>query len=309
MFRRILKWTGIVLLVIVAGVTIATATRQHLTYDAPYPDIKASTDSAVIAKGKHLVLGPAHCLDCHSTIQNKDSVLNLGQDIPLTGGFVFDLPFGKFYTPNLTPDKETGIGNLTDAEIGRALRYGVKKNGEAMLGFMSTQNMSDEDLTAIVSYLRTLKPVHNKVPDHQYNVMGRVLNAFMIKPNGPVEEIKAGVPEDSTSEYGRHMVMAIANCNGCHTRRDDIGNYIGKHMAGGGEIEGVKIPNLTPDPTGRIFDWSETAFVNRFRMGRTNPKSHMPWEAFRRMSDTELKAIYRYLQTVEPVKTGEELKN
>jgi mono/diheme cytochrome c family protein len=308
MLRRILKWTGIILLVIIAGVTIATATRQHLTYDAPYPDVKASTDSAVIAKGKHLVLGPAHCLDCHSPIQNKDSVMRLGQEVPLTGGFLFDLPFGKFYTPNLTPDKETGIGNLTDAEIARSLRYGVKKNGEAMLGFMSTQNMSDEDLTAIVSYLRTLKPVQNKVPDHEYNVMGKMLKAFMIKPSGPMETIRVGMPEDSTAEYGRHMVMAIANCNGCHTRRDDIGNYIGRHMAGGGEIEGVKIPNITPDPTSRIFDWTEAAFINRFRMGRINPKSHMPWEAFSRMNDTELKAIYRYLQTVEPVKTGEELK-
>jgi hypothetical protein len=74
-------------------------------------------------------------------------------------------------------------------------------------------------------------------------------------------------------------------------------------------MEGITVPNLTPHPESRIFDWTEEMFVKRFRMGRTNPKSHMPWEAFGRMSDLELKAIYRYLQTVEAAKTGEEMKN
>ncbi|MGN6163749.1 MAG: c-type cytochrome, partial [Flavisolibacter sp.] len=196
MLRKILKWTGIILLILIAGVALTTALRQHLKYDAPYPNIKASTDSAVIAKGKHLVTGPAHCIDCHSPIHNKDSVLRLGQDVPLIGGTKFDLPFGKFYTRNLTSDKETGIGNMTDGEIARVLRYSVKKNGEAVLPFMPFQNLTDEDLTAIISYLRSLKPVRNQVPDHDYNVVGNLIKAFLIKPVGPTEKIVASVPED-----------------------------------------------------------------------------------------------------------------
>ena len=111
--KKILKWTGLVILFIILGLTVTVMARQHLTYSAPYPEIKASTDSAIIAKGRHIVLGPAHCVDCHSTIKNVDSVLKLGQDPVLSGGNKFDLPFGKFYTRNLTSDKETGIGNLT----------------------------------------------------------------------------------------------------------------------------------------------------------------------------------------------------
>src|SRR5512138_3189923 len=148
--KKILKWTGIVILFIVLGLTVTVMARQHLTYSAPYPDIKASTDTAIIATGRHIVLGPGHCVDCHSTIKNVDSLLKLGQDPPLTGNLKFDINFGTFYTRNLTPDKETGIGNLTDGEIARVLRYNVKKNGESVLPFMPFQNMSDEDLTAVI---------------------------------------------------------------------------------------------------------------------------------------------------------------
>ena len=114
-----MKWTALVLLFLVLGVTITVLARQHVKYDRPYPAITASSDSNVIMRGKHLVFGAAHCADCHSK-SNADSLLKLGQDVPLTGGFCFELPVGKIYSRNITPDKETGIGKLTDAEIARA---------------------------------------------------------------------------------------------------------------------------------------------------------------------------------------------
>jgi len=282
--------------------------RQNLKYDAPYPDIKASNDSAMIERGRHLVLGPAHCVDCHSPIKNVDSVLSLGQDPPLSGGYTFDLPFGKFFVRNITSDPLTGIGSMTDGEIARLLRYGVKKNGEAALPFMPFQNMSDEDLTAIISYLRSTKPVKNEVPAHNYNLLGRVIKAFMIKPEGPTEPIKSAVWRDTTADYGRHLAMVVANCNECHTKRDGIGKFIGKTMAGGNAFEepGQKTlitPNLTPHPSSPIFEWTQETFIKRFRMGRTIKHSHMPWESFGRMTDDELKAIYNFLRSLEPVES------
>lgn len=304
--KKILKWTGLILLFVIVGLVITILTRQHLKYDAPFPAITASDDSAMIARGRHLVLGPAHCVDCHSSIRNVDSMLKLGQDPPLSGGNEFDLPFGKFYVKNITPDKETGIGNLTDAEFARLIRYGVKKNGEALLPFMPFQNMSDEDLTAIISYLRSVKPVRNPVPDHSYNMMGRVIKAFLIKPEGPTEPIRSAVWRDTTAEYGRHLAMVVANCNECHTKRDDIGRYVGKTLAGGTVFkeEGkpdLLSPNLTPHPTGRIYSWSVETFIGRFRRGKQIEHSHMPWQSYGRMTDDELKAIYYFLQTLEPV--------
>jgi hypothetical protein len=71
------------------------------------------------------------------------------------------------------------------------------------------------------------------------------------------------------------------------------------------EIEGHITPNLTPDPSGRIFDWSQEYFISRFRQGKLIPTSPMPWNSFKRMSDDELKAIYKYLKSLDPVKTGQ----
>lgn len=309
MIRKILKWTGFVILFVIVTIAIVTAFRQHLKYDAPYPNVKASTDSVVIARGRHLVLGPGHCADCHSPVRNVDSVLKLGQDPPLSGGYTFDLPFGKFYSRNLTPDSATGIGGMTDGEIARVLRYSVKKNGEAVLPFMPFQNLSDDDITAIISYLRSTRPVKNTVPDHDYNVIGKLIKAFLIKPSGPTQPIREVIAADTTAAYGQYVVMATANCNECHTKRDGIGNYVGEPLAGGTEFEEEGLPtlispNLTPDPTsGRIANWTQEMFINRFRQGRMIKHSHMPWESYGRMTDVELKAIYNYLRSLKPVNT------
>lgn len=189
MFRKILKWTGITLLFLIAGVAVATAMRQHITYEAPYPTLQASTDTAVIAKGKHLALVTKGCVHCHSPIDNIDSVMKRGEAPSLAGARKMETPFGTFFTPNLTPDKGTGIGELTDAEIARVLRYGVKKNGEAVLPFMQGLDLSDDDIVAVLSYLRTLQPVENKVPQNEFNVLGRFAKAFVVKPMLPAEGV------------------------------------------------------------------------------------------------------------------------
>src|SRR6476659_5121469 len=180
-FKKILKWIASILLVLIAGVTVVVMARQNLKYDAPYPNIHASADSAVIARGKHLIFSSSHCINCHSN-NNPDSLIALGQDVPLSGGVLFDVGIAKIYSKNITPDKETGIGRYTDGEIARVLRYGVHPNGAPVLDFMPFHNTSDEDLTAIISYLRAQKPVRNVIRQNTYGVMGKVVKAFMVKP-------------------------------------------------------------------------------------------------------------------------------
>jgi mono/diheme cytochrome c family protein len=300
--KIILKWTGITLVVLILGLTVTVMARQNLRYERPYPTITASTDSIVILRGKHLIFGAAHCADCHSQ-SNTDSLLALGQEVPLSGGHLFDLPVGKIYSRNITPDKETGIGNYTDAEIARALRYGVHPDGTVVYDFMPFHHMSDEDVTAVISYLRAQKPVYNKVPEHDLNVLGNAVKAFMVKPVGPDREVPARITRDTSVIYGEYLANSVANCGGCHTQRTLSGTFTGEPYAGGNDIDGFITPNITTDSSGRIFGWSKQNFVDRFRIGRTVPKSPMPWNSFKRMSDDELKAIYAYLQTVKPVKT------
>lgn len=300
------------MLVLIIGITAVVAMRQNNKFEAPYPEIKASKDSTPIARGKYLVYGPAHCAHCHTPMDAIER-LEKGEEVALIGGHLFEIPPGKFYARNITPDKETGIGNYTDEEIARTLRFGVKKNGSALLDFMPFHNLSDEDLTAVISYLRTTKPIRNAVPENRFNVLGRVVNAFMIKPVGPEGEVPKSVAQGPTPEYGKYLAHYVANCRGCHTERDlKTGKFTGIDFAGGLEFEepalkGVKFvtPNLTPDKkTGKIADWSEEQFIKRFRAGRQIAASPMPWGPFSRMTDDELKAIYRYLHSLKPVENN-----
>lgn len=309
MLKKILKWTVIILLLIIITLVVTVALRQDLKYDAAYPPIKASTDSAVLARGKYLVYGPAHCADCHAPMEKHEDV-NKGLEVPLSGGIVFQLPIGNIYPPNITPDMETGIGKLTDGDVARALRYGVGHDGRAMVNFMPFHNTSDEDLTAIISYIRTIPAVSHKTETNTYNMMGKFVKAFFIKPVGPEGEVPKSVKPDSTVEYGRYLAYSVANCRGCHTERDmKTGDYIGKDFAGGFELESpidkktiFHTPNISPDPkTGHMYSWTEDQFLKRFRQGKLIPQSPMPWGPFSRMSDMEIKAIYRFLRTVTAV--------
>lgn len=310
MLKKTLRWTGIILLFLIIGITVIVMLSQNKKYDAPYPAIKASTDSSVLARGKYLVYGPAHCADCHAK-QGTEELVNSGAEVDLPGGRDFALPIGHIYSRNITPDKETGIGNLSDATIARSLRYGVGYDGRALFDFMPFHDMSDEDLTAVISFIRTLKPVSNKVPDNKMNVMGKIVKAFIIKPVGPTATPPKQVKPDSTAEYGRYLANSVANCRGCHTDRDlKTGAFIGEPFAGGFKMESIidpehyicETPNLTPDKeTGRIYGWSEETFRNRIRKGKVIKHSPMAWGPFSRMSDMEIKAIYKFLQTVKPV--------
>lgn len=309
-FKKILKWTGIILLLIIAGVSITTASRQNMKYEAPYPGIKASTDTAIIAKGRHLVLNTAHCVGCHSAA-NVDSIDFNKTDLPLSGGRMFDIGIGKVYSKNITPDMETGIGRYTDAEIARALYYGVRPDGTVVFDFMPFHNISMEDMTAIISYLRVQKPVKNKVPANTLDIIGNLVKAFMVKPVGPTGEIPLAIKKDTSAAYGRYLAMSVAECNGCHTERNLAGEFTGEPFGGGAPMDenngfpALTPPNLTPDPSGRIYGWSQEMFINRFRQGKLIPYSPMHWSSFKHMTDDELKAIYNYLKTLKPVKTKE----
>ena len=310
-FKKILKWTGITILSIVTIFVILVLVLQNRKFSAPYPgNIHASTDSTVIARGKYLAFGPAQCSGCHSPETNQQRI-NAGEKLPLIGGFVFDLPIGQVYSRNITPDEETGIGKLPDSVIARSLRYGVDRNDYALMDFMPFHNLSDEDLTAVISFLRSQPPAKNKVPEDHFNFLGKSVRAFLIKPVGPNGEVARSVKQDTTAEYGSYLTHYIANCRGCHTNRNMMtGAYTGPDFAGGLKFESsakdgayTMSPNLTPDQeTGRITGWTEDQFINRFRMPKVISISEMPWDQFRNMTDSDLKAIFNYLKTLKPIK-------
>ena len=235
----------------------------------------------------------------------------------MSGGIKFELPVGTFYVPNITSDPETGIGAKRDEELARLIRYGVKADGRAALPFMPFADLADDDLTAIISYLRTLPPVRHEVPEHEVNVLGRVVQAYVLEPKGPTGPLKPSFPPEATPAYGEYLTHSVGNCVMCHTQVDmRTGAFAGPKFGGGAEHEAIGdpskeyvAPNLTPDQRwGWLHGWSEDAFVARFRGGRVHADSPMPWESFQNMTETDLRAIYRYLQTLQPAQTGPDPK-
>jgi len=284
--------------------------RWDRTFDAPYPNITASRDPKIIDRGRYIVYGPGHCAGCHTDTSKQDAI-SKGAMLPLSGGYVFRLPIGTFYTPNLTPDPQTGISRRKDAELARILRHGVRADGRAALPFMEFHNMSDDDLQAVISYLRSQTPVRNAVPQHSFTFLGKAIMAFVLKPIGPSSTPPAvAPPQEATIERGKYIANNLAGCASCHTKRSPVdGSYTGPRFAGGmrmdidGDPNKVLVsPNLTPDAkTGRIASWPEEQFVGRFGAGVGVPGTHMPWKMYQRMSTTDLQAVYRYLRSLQPV--------
>ena len=116
---------GSILVFAIMGLAIYVARTWDKVWEAPLPEVRVSKDPKVIKRGEYLVYGPAHCIECHST-ENSLGQLADGVKLPLSGGLRIGLePLGTIYAPNLTPDRETGIGRYSDAQIARMMRWAV----------------------------------------------------------------------------------------------------------------------------------------------------------------------------------------
>ncbi len=297
-----------ILLILVFFVSL----RWDRKYDSPYPDLVSSSDSSIIARGQYLVYGPAHCASCHSGIDDYEA-MESGVLVPLKGGEMFNMRIGLLPARNLTPDKETGIGNLSDGEIARAMRDAIGHDGRVLPPFMPFKLMSDEDVIAVISFLRSQKAVSNKLPDPVYNRTGKwELSTGKYQPRKiegtPLKSIK----REASITYGEYLANTVANCVGCHSKASikygvkefEFGPFSGGAKFGGNNINTYRFitPNLTPEKqTGIIANWDEDTFVNRFKAGRIYETSAMPWGSFARMDEVDIRAIFRYLQSIKPI--------
>lgn len=304
---KILFWVLLVVVLIAAGFYTFVELSWNKTFDAPYPEISASTDSTLIARGAYLAYGPAHCVYCHGP-QDKIKEIEAGERLPLMGGWEITIPPGTFRAPNITPHAQNGIGRYTDAELARIMRHMVGPNGRCIMPFMPFAELSDEDLTAVISFLRSQDPVDHEVALNEFTFIGKMVMATgMLKPEGTKGSPPKSVTPGPTVEYGKYLTHSVADCRGCHTNRDmKTGALIGELFAGGMIFndqftKGYTFvsPNLTPHPTGIINEWTEEDFIQRFRAGRVYENSPMPWGAFSRMHEDDLRAIYRYLRSLD----------
>lgn len=308
---------ALVVALLAAGVYVSRTWNR--VYNVPLPDLHATAAPDVIARGEYLVTGPAHCVECHVSREEADTAAAENRVPRLTGGRRFAAePLGALYSKNLTPDVETGIGRYSDPQIARMLRYAVLPDGRASVQpLMPFGNMSDDDIVAILSYLRSRPAVRNRVPEAEYSVVGKIVKSFA-PPFKPRERVNppSKAPVGPTRDRGEYLARNVGNCVSCHTKLDPISlAKLSPEFAGGNEMEpearpGASVdkavwfrtPNLTPARGSALSKFPDRdTFVARFQHGgRHYEGSPMPWESFGRMNAEDLAALYEFLKSLAP---------
>lgn len=294
--KRVLKYLLYLVCVVIGVVALAVgyvfyASNQRIDQVfavTPPPLDVASSDSAVIERGRYLVHRVSLCVECH------------GED--LGGKVVTDTPLTRLWGTNLTKGRG-GVGaTYTDADLVRAMTHGVKKDGRSVI-FMPSQDykFTAADLSALIAYIRSVPPVDRETPRPEFGFLARALGVANLFPLLSAEFIDhdrvAFVPVADRSEAAKagDYLISTAGCRGCH----------GKQLTGEGGMPDAA--NLTPVGIGA---WTEADFKTAMREGRrpngTMLLPAMP-RAYQVMPDEELSKIFAYLKTLPP--SGTKAKN
>lgn len=280
----------------------------------PDQTMKIQATNANIKRGEYLSNHVAVCMDCHSTRDwNKYSapIINgtLGK-----GGEAFTKEFGfpgNYYSKNITP---FNLKNWTDGELYRCITTGVTKNGKALFPVMpypSYGKMADSDIKAIISYIRTLKPIESKIDEsHSDFPMNIIINTI------PSKASPSEIPDKKDIvNYGSYL-MNVANCAECHTKAIRGKKLEGMDFAGGFEFNlpngTIRSANITPDSETGIGKMKKEDFIKKFKsfdlktyipteVKKEQFNTVMPWTMYSGMTEEDLGAIYEYLRTVKPV--------
>lgn len=314
--RRVgLVFGALVGTIAIAFVVIYFKSQARLTriYELPQETVPVPTDPDSLARGQHIFQFRG-CEACHSGggSLNVDSHLNLpSQDLPNMEGNVYldDPAIGRVIASNLTSG-EGGVGRLyTDQDWVRAIRHGVRPEETPLLFMPSTEFyfLSDEDLGAVIAFIKSARSVDNDLPASSVSWTGRAVMTFipaitfipaeLIPHEGP----RPIPPEVGiTPEYGEYLTYSCKVCHGL--------------MMSGGPIPGFPsswppAPNLTFGGGSALPSWTEEGFMNTIRTGIT-PEGrevrgeYMPWGSYKFMNDEELKAVWLYLQSLPELELG-----
>jgi len=264
----------------------------------------ADDPAELVKRGAYLINGPVACANCHTPRAPDFSFL---PGMEYAGGFKIVDPAFEVYSANITPDKETGIGAWTDAQIITAIREGRTREGRINFPPMPvpTYNaMSDSDVKAIVAFLRTVKPVRHQVPEPKYKIPQQAMPPAKGLPAPPASD-KVG--------HGRYVVTALAHCFECHTGPNAKGEPDFEHLLGAGGMTitlapgaTVKTANITPDPDTGIGKWSDADIKRALTEGVRPDGRHlappMPFPFFKNMTGEDLDAVVAFLRTIPPIR-------
>ncbi|KXK41480.1 cytochrome c [Nitrosomonas europaea] len=266
----------------------------------------ANSDAEQVLRGEYLTRA-GNCMGCHTTRGGK----------PYAGGRELVTPFGKFVTPNITPDNETGIGHWSEEDFWQALHYGKGRDGSYLypvFPYTEYTKVTRQDADAIFAYLRSLTPVAQTNPPHK--ITSPYDNQFLLFL-WRTWYFKEGVyePDDSKSEEwnrGNYLVQGLGHCNACHTPRNVWGASQDDKLAGG-EIMGTYwyAPSLISHREAGMGEWPVDEIAKLLSTGVTGhavtsgPMATIVRQSLQYLSKDDMRAVAVYLQSLGE-KRGEE---
>ncbi len=223
---------------------------------------EAFAQTASADRGKY-IFDAAGCYGCHTEAGGA----------PMAGGPALRTPFGTFYGPNITPDREHGIGKWSDADFIRALREGVSPDGQhyfPIFPYSSFTGMTTQDLLDLKAYLGKIAPVNR--PNRPHEVTWPFSIRAALAPwkwlYFKAGEYKPDAGHDAKWNRGAYLVEALVHCGECHTPRNFLGALDRAHWLTGARmpVGDLVAPNLTPDKSG-LADWSMADIVDALADG------------------------------------------
>src|SRR6266581_4072225 len=263
----------------------------------------------LVAKGQYIFALAGGCA-CHTVPKGT----------PHIGGRAFPIPFGTVYSTNITQDKETGLGAWTDQQIHDAMVKGVRQDGSRILPVMPYEKysgMAQEDLKALIAYLRTLKPVKKAPPELKTWVplVRSVGTPIFLKIFGRFHSAPAQAPKSGV-ERGRYLVEHVSLCGDCHTPRNFIGvPKQSLYLAGASKKIGPlgeAVPNITPDKETGIGEWKREDIAELLLTGTKPDLDNVQglmaeviqgtMHGFKEMKREDAIAIADYLKSIPAIK-------
>ncbi|MGK9066035.1 c-type cytochrome [Stutzerimonas chloritidismutans] len=252
-----------------------------------------------LERGEYLTRA-ADCLACHVTEGGK----------PYAGGLPVEMPFGTLYSTNITPDKETGIGNWTDDEFVEAMQQGIGPDGRhyyPAFPYTSYTLMPREDILAIKAYLFSLEPVHqpNKENDIGFPFNQRwgiaLWNLLFLDD----ERFEPDPEQSEQWNRGAYLVEGPGHCGECHTPRNFMQAKKGSEALAGSTIQGWAAWNITGDRQGGIGDWPDDALARYLATGVApgygvagGPMAEVVNHSLRHLTPEDIQAMVVYLKSV-----------
>jgi mono/diheme cytochrome c family protein len=258
--------------------------------------------TSMVERGAYLTRA-ADCVACHTSGGGKE----------YAGGLAIRLPFGTLYSTNITPDKETGVGNYSDQDFLDAVRRGVRRDSARLypaMPYASYSYMTDADVLAIKAYLFSLPPVHAKAPENTltfpYNQRwAMIFWSALFNP-----DTRFAPDSDRSPEWNRgaYLAEALAHCGECHTPRNLAFALDNRKKFAGALTAGWRAFNISSDKATGIGGWRDEDLVAYLAIGHADghgtasgPMGEAVDHSFSQLAQEDIRAVVAYLRTVAPI--------